>query len=369
MADVPRISVVMAVYNGERHLRETIESILGQSFGDFEFVIVNDGSTDRTREIVLSYADPRIQLVDNERNLGLAPSLNRGLRLARGEIIARQDADDISEPGRLARQVEFLDAHPEVALVGSWYREIDSSGRLLREAELSCDHVALCWRLLFVCPFVHSAVALRRSMLLGEVGLYDESLTYSMDYELWCRIARRFRVANLDEYLIRYRVHPESMTSTYGERTLEHYRLAVATVARLLGWSARQAGEHEERFEAMTALVRGTGEAHSPESLLRAVEDLLLLQQAFGGEFDLSRAERDSHRAELLRTIGWSLRTRAERCRDAGAVVGARRLLVRACRLDRSLLRRRATLRLVAEISLQPRLPGWSQRLFRRGPE
>src|SRR4051794_29608800 len=121
---MPKVTVLLAVYNGERYLREAIDSILGQTFQDFEFLIINDGSTDSTREIILSYHDPRIRLVDNEDNIGQTRSLNRGLALAAGQFVARQDADDISEPERLASQVAFLEIHPEVVLLGTWYRKI-----------------------------------------------------------------------------------------------------------------------------------------------------------------------------------------------------------------------------------------------------
>ena len=119
MTPSPRVTVLMAVYNGERFLAEAVASILDQTFRDFEFLIVNDGSTDRSREIILSFGDPRIRLVDNPENIGLTRSLNRGLELAKGGLIARQDADDISLPERLEREIGFLDGNPKAAIVGS----------------------------------------------------------------------------------------------------------------------------------------------------------------------------------------------------------------------------------------------------------
>src|SRR5215467_8249434 len=106
---MPKVTVLLTVYNGERYLHEAIDSILGQTFQDFEFLIINDGSTDGTRELILSYHDRRIRLIDNEYNIGQTRSLNRGLVLAMGQFLARQDADDISEPDRLASQVAFLE--------------------------------------------------------------------------------------------------------------------------------------------------------------------------------------------------------------------------------------------------------------------
>ena len=115
----PKISVVMPAYNAENYIREAIDSILAQTFRDFEFLIIDDGSTDHTVEIIRSYSDSRIRLYQNERNMGVAATLNRGLDLARGEYIARMDADDISLPERFAKQAAYMDAHPDVAVCGS----------------------------------------------------------------------------------------------------------------------------------------------------------------------------------------------------------------------------------------------------------
>jgi glycosyltransferase involved in cell wall biosynthesis len=125
----PKVSVVMSVYNGEKYLCEAIDSILNQTFENFEFLIVNDGSTDRTLEILQSYRDPRIKVINNERNIGLTASLNKGLKIAKGEYVARMDADDVSFPHRLEQQKAFLDRNPRVAMVGSWAEVIDESGK------------------------------------------------------------------------------------------------------------------------------------------------------------------------------------------------------------------------------------------------
>ena len=231
----PRVTVLMSVYNGERYLRESIESILSQTFQDFEFLIINDGSKDRTRDLILSYDDPRIRLVDNEQNLGLTRSLNHGMELAEGQLIARQDADDISEPERLARQVAFLDSHGDVALLGTWYKEIDAQGALLGRKELPTQSMEIRWSLLFFCPFVHSAVMMRKSPMLEQIGFYDESFVYAQDYDLWSRIARRLTVANLPERLLQYRTNPSAMTATYGATVDDEImRIRVANVKSLI---------------------------------------------------------------------------------------------------------------------------------------
>lgn len=205
----------MAVYNGEHYLNESIDSILSQTFQEFEFLIIDDGSTDRSCDIINSYQDSRIRLVTNNRNIGLPCSLNKGLELARGEFIARQDADDLSEPDRLEKQVKFMLANPDLALLGTWYKKIDENGQEISRKKLPCQCNQLRWSLLFYCPFIHASVMLRRSAL-EEIGFYDPSFTYAQDYDLWSRIAQRMSVANLNEHLVAYRINSLSMTATYG---------------------------------------------------------------------------------------------------------------------------------------------------------
>ena len=167
----PKVSVVMSVYNGERYLREAVESILNQTFIDFEFVIIDDGSTDDTLGILERYTDPRIRLVKNGRNIGLTESLNRGIRLARGKYVARQDADDISLPERLSSQLLFLDKHRGIGLVGTSFDIIDSSGRLCEQVILPTDNETLQELLWVRNCFCHGSVMMRKEYLdaLGEL--------------------------------------------------------------------------------------------------------------------------------------------------------------------------------------------------------
>jgi glycosyltransferase involved in cell wall biosynthesis len=212
---MPKVTVLMSVYNGERFLHESIESILGQTWSDFEFLIINDGCTDNSRDIILSFNDPRIRLVDNLSNIGLTKSLNRGLQLAQAEYIARQDADDISFPGRLERQVQFLDEYPDVALLGTRARAIDENGKprktnLLR---IPVSLLAIRWYLMFQNAFIHSSVMFRRSIVWKKLGGYDESFVRAQDYELWSRTARSFKVENLSDVFIDYRFDYDSIVS------------------------------------------------------------------------------------------------------------------------------------------------------------
>ena len=211
---MPRVTVLMPVYNAGHYLREAVESILAQTFGDFEFLIINDGSTDGSRKIVTSYTDPRIRLVDNERNLGLTPTLNRGLFLAHGDLIARQDPDDMSHPRRLEQQVRFLQDHPEVALLGTQGRVIDQEGNYLGPLDRSQEHISIQWFHLFDNSFIHTAVMFRKRVIWGELGGYDEAFSSSQDYDLFSKVLLSYCVSNLADRLVDYRVHSLSVTAT-----------------------------------------------------------------------------------------------------------------------------------------------------------
>ena len=209
----PKVSVVMSVYNGERHLRDAVESVLNQTFRDFEFIIVDDGSTDRTWEILKSYEDPRIVLARNRENIGLTKSLNKGLQMAKGQYIARQDADDISLPERLAKQVEFLESNGEVGLLSCSFVEIDDEGRSVSIQILPAEDSDLQERLLISNCFCHGAAMFRRECL-ESVGAYREEFEFAQDYDLWLRISERYKVANLEEALYRWRVRTDALSMT-----------------------------------------------------------------------------------------------------------------------------------------------------------
>ena len=203
----------MSVYNEQKYVKEAIESILSQTYRNYEFLIINDGSTDNTREIVNSYNDPRIRLIDNSSNMGLAKSLNRGLQISQGELIARQDADDISDPNRLERQVKYLDVHTDVMLLGTGVRTIDEFGKPHKVALTVPDTLtAIRWYLMFESAFAHTSVMFRRNIIYEKLGGYNEIFTRAQDYELWSRIARVYSVANLNETLVCHRFQYESTT-------------------------------------------------------------------------------------------------------------------------------------------------------------
>ena len=224
----PLVSVIMPVYNGEKFLSQAIESILCQSMRDFEFIIVDDGSTDDTWEIVSAQArqDSRINLVRNANNEGLMRSLNTGLALARGEFIARQDADDVSMPDRLQKQNSFLQAHPDIGVVGTASQRMGANGENTGTVTPPQSDTALRWRLLFGTTFCHPSIMLRRG-LLREHGIRYRLKSPVEDYDFLIQLSQQTRMANLSEPLYRYRIHDDS-TSTRTADTVEEVTAQVS---------------------------------------------------------------------------------------------------------------------------------------------
>ena len=196
----PLISVIFSVKDGEDYLQDAIESILNQQFTDFEFIIVNDGSTDGTGKIIDRYAsqDSRIRVFVNEKNIGLTKSLNFAARKARGKYFARMDADDIALPLRFEKQVEFLNSNPDVVLVGSGYKEINSSGEEVGSRSFPEDDDSLRRVLIKHNPFFHSSILMRGNVFNSCNG-YDEGFRQAQDYDLWFRFLNHGKIANLSE--------------------------------------------------------------------------------------------------------------------------------------------------------------------------
>ena len=226
---IPKISVVLAVYNGERHLEDSLRSILSQSFADFELIVVDDGSTDGTPEILLALrrSDPRAVVVRQE-NRGLTASLVRGIGLSRGTYIARQDADDISMPGRFDRQIAYLDAHPSAAALGTSADVIDESGAIIGCLTAACGAQAVRRGLLThrKSP-VHGSMMMRKGAL-ESAGGYREAFRMCQDYDLWLRLSSRFEIDNLSDVLYQWRLDPQSIYATRRATQLKYHGIAAA---------------------------------------------------------------------------------------------------------------------------------------------
>lgn len=225
----PRVSVIMAVRNAEAHLAEAIDSILGQSLTDFEFLIVDDASDDGTPALLDAYAakDPRIRLLRNETNIGPYPSANRALERARAPLIARMDGDDISLPERLARQVAFLDRHPDHLLVGCGYFSIDDAGRPRFTRPNPLDDTAVRWIARFGTPMVHPGFCFRARFPDGSPVRYSTETLVAQDFALIVDILRRGKASSIGDPLVRYRMHGRNISST---KRAEQNRVALSLV-------------------------------------------------------------------------------------------------------------------------------------------
>lgn len=212
----PLITVLMPNYNGIRHLSSAIESILKQDYTNFEFIIIDDGSTDGSTHRLNQYAkaDSRIRFIQQPHN-GLVKTLNLGLKLANGELIARMDSDDFSEPNRLSEQVKFLMTHPHVGLVGSWASRIYGNGLKpnLSNWETPIDHAPIIKAQTSGRgpQIIHPCVMMRKS-IVTKLGGYAEWATTAEDYELWCRMGKVTTLSNIAKPLVRYRIHPSSVS-------------------------------------------------------------------------------------------------------------------------------------------------------------
>jgi len=202
----PLISVIMSVFNGQEYLEESIQSILNQSFKNFEFIIVNDGSFDNTKEILKKYQskDPRIKIITNDGNIGLTKSLNRAIKIAQGKYIARQDADDISLSQRLEKQIEFLEKNPEIKVLGTFGYLIAQEAEILGKEIVPISSQAIKKVLIKRNPFIHTSIMVKKE-IIDKVGAYNEKFRTSQDYELWFRILRIAKGENLPLFLVKKR--------------------------------------------------------------------------------------------------------------------------------------------------------------------
>lgn len=248
----PLVTVLMSVHNGRAFLPAALDCILGQTLTDLEFIVIDDGSTDDTWELIQARAagDPRLRPVRNPANLGLTRSLNRGLALARGRYLARQDVDDESRPERLAQQAAFLEAHPAVVLLGTWAERMDGAGRAIPGLgrEPATDR-AIRRKMLLANAFFHTSVMLRRQVLTDHGLAYDPGLPFAQDYDLWSRLLAHGQGANLPQPLVCFRTHPGQISAARaGEQRAVADRVAWANLAR--------AGLADEFSPAQAALMR-----------------------------------------------------------------------------------------------------------------
>lgn len=321
----PLVSVVLPVYNGEEFLSQAVDSMLAQTFTDYELIVVDDGSTDRTAALLKGYQDSRLTVYRHDRNEGLVAALNTGWQQAGGTLIAIMNADDVSLPDRLAQQTAFLQAHPQIGLLGSAVERIDRSGAFQSFWPRATLPGVVRWELFFKSPFVHPTVMMRRS-LLAEVGGYRQEARDAEDFDLWVRMVSVTQAANLPAALLRYRLWPGSI-SMQRRQSMETHSIAIcrATMSRGLG---RMLSLRE------TAMLRrldsrATGELPVTVEDVRHVAALVFeLQRRYVAESSLTALERQQIDASVARKLvalgrcAWSI--------DHGEAV---RLFVAALRL------------------------------------
>lgn len=263
---MPKLSVIMPVFNAEKYLREAIDSIIRQSITDWELIIINDGSTDSSETIIKSYTDTRIRYYINEHNLGLIATLNKAIDLCKGEYIARMDADDISEEDRFRLQASFLEKNKEYALCGADAKVIDDNntetGKILNLT--TNDYLQI--NLLFSVPFIHPSIMIRSEILKS--NHFDSKYKHAEDYELWCRIANKHKIANIGSYLLKYRWHTSNVSVTNSEKQEEVKNRIICRELQNIGLqpSEKELYLHKvtfQQFDSKAAITKTVFEDYS----------------------------------------------------------------------------------------------------------
>ncbi len=295
MASGPAVTALIPVYNGAEYLGQAIASILGQSLRDFELVVVDDGSTDRTPEVLRNYSDPRLRVISLPQNCGIARARNAGIDVACGRYIAFLDHDDVAAPARLEKQLAFLDDHPALGMVGSAVEFIDARGDALRTVRMPANDLEIRWMNLLECPLRQSSLTMRTE--LAREQRYDERFPSLSDWDFIQRILGRSEAANLPEVLVQYRSHPANVSHAQRERAIE--------TGALLSHRAIQAalpdfGISLEEVKELRAVVLGSGPAGAGKSLEKTKRSLRLyldLFEAFKAKY------RDHPAVEALQSL------------------------------------------------------------------
>lgn len=283
----PILSIVMPVYNAEPFIRESVSSILSQTFRDYELIVVDDGCTDASMDIVSSFRDSRIRILKNEKNSGIVFSRNHGLSEAQGSFVAQFDADDVAMPDKFEKQIKFLQDNTQFGMIGSWAILINEKGEAAgKKWRINAPPGRIPAILLFMNYFVQSAVVARKEVLPN--GFYTSGYDLVEDYKMWFDISRTCKVWNFPEYLVRYRVHSKS-SSTMAEERIHNLEMKVFKyIYGSLGFSLT-----EEHFKCLLLLKSGKGIVYHPH--LQQIEDLLKhihLQNQKLGVVDQSELEK-----------------------------------------------------------------------------
>ncbi len=271
MSAGPLVSVVLPVHDGEQYLAAAIDSILRQTHAHLELIVIDDGSSDGSAAIAASFTDPRLRVVRNERNLGLVATLNRGIGLARGEFIARMDADDVAAPERLALQLQRMIEDPDLAVLGTNITYADATGRVVgRPRSLPCGPALVRWRLLRGTCLYHPTVMLRRAALGDE--RYSPEYIHAEDYDLWLRLSRRHRLDNLPQSLLLHRRHGQSVSARHLESQLDSAARSLRGHVQERYGLALTPGQARALLDPRAFLERRSDAADSPVPVVRELE-------------------------------------------------------------------------------------------------
>ena len=266
----PELSIIMPVYNSVKYVAEAVESLLSQSFTDFELIIINDASTDGSVDVLKSFKDSRIKLLNNNKNGGIVYSRNRGLAEARGKFIAQFDSDDIAMPEKFEKQIGFLKKNPGFGMVGSWVRMIDGDGIMTKEKwKLPAKPGLIPAIMLFRNYFVQSTIVARREAI--PEGGYRRGYDVVEDYQMWIDIAKNYKTWNLPKYLVNYRVHGMSATNSDTGRLRDQDQLIFSGLFRDL-----EIDLDDNNFETHL-LIKGNDPIEKIETLKRIEEHLQLI--------------------------------------------------------------------------------------------
>jgi glycosyltransferase involved in cell wall biosynthesis len=299
MSVSPAITVLLASYNDARFLPEAVASILAQDCGDFEFIIVDDGSTDGSAEYLSGISDSRVRVLRNQCNQGLAASLNRGLSAARGQYLARMDADDIADSQRLGLQLDFLRRNRDIGIVGSSRTLINEAGDFIAHAPAVAADLHIRWKCLLGNPFAHPTVMIRRSVLIEHRLVYRD-VYRAEDYDLWPRLLAHTRGANLEQPLLKYRIRPRGALASAAQLQT-HDQIANQCIQTLVPGFAiapEEVTELRGRFGGYS--VRDPSmDPHDPHWLQRRDALLQAFSRRYAGADGLvewANAQRSTHR-------------------------------------------------------------------------
>jgi glycosyltransferase involved in cell wall biosynthesis len=342
MAVTPVVSVLMPARNAGRYLGPAVASVFAQTLRALELIVVDDGSTDDSRQILAAIADPRLVVVRTHAPRGLPHALNRGLDVARADLVARLDADDIARPERLERQLAAMRARPALALLGTRGYLVDAEGRRVGHLDRPVGEHAILWYHLFDNPFVHSSVMFRRAVVRDDLRGYDESfLTATEDWELWSRVLRRYPAANLPDRLVEYRTHPDSMMGGVdsARRRDDIRRIVTANAASVLGMDMTP-----REIELVCGFLLGLDRRDVDAWLTLVVR----MASAFARRYPAAAPEGEPRRA-----LGLQLDVMAARSRPAGRAT-ALAVYAAALRRDPRFVRGLPISRVLARLTLGP---------------